>query len=48
LEAWKQRKDRGEYKVECIKCGRNDMIRGKKMEERKILCSEYRTGKKKP
>jgi len=48
LEAWKQRKDGGEYKVECIKCRRNDMIRGKKMEERKILCPEYRTGKKKP
>jgi len=47
LEVWKRRKDRGEYKVECVKCGRNDMIRGRKLEEGKILCPEYRTGKKK-
>jgi len=48
LEAWKQRKDGRGCKVECVKCGRNDMNRERKMEERKILCSEYRTRKKKP
>jgi len=48
LEAWKQKKDRGGCKVECVKCGRNDMIKGRKMEERKILCPECKTGKKKP
>jgi len=48
MEAWKQRKDGGECKVECVKCGRNNIIRGRKMEKRNILCPEYRTGKKKP
>jgi len=46
LEVWKQRKDRGGYKVEYVKCGRNDMIRGRKLKEGKILCSKCRTGKK--
>ena len=47
MEAWKQRKDRGGYKVEYVKYERNDTIRERKMEERKILCPEYRTRKKK-
>jgi len=45
---WKWRKDEGECKVECVKCGRNDIIKGRKLEEGKILCPECRTGKKKP
>jgi len=48
LEAWKWRKDGGGYKVECVKCGRNNTIKKRKLEERKILCPECRIGKKKP
>ena len=40
LKAWKQRKDGGGCKVECVKCERNDTIRGRKTEKRKILCPE--------
>jgi len=48
LEAWKQKKDEGECKVECVKYRRNNTIRGRKLKKRKILCPECRTGKKKP
>jgi len=47
LKAWKRRKDRGGYKVEYIKYGRNNTIKGRKLEERKILYPECRIGKKK-
>jgi len=47
LEAWKLRKDGEECKVEYVKCGRNDMIKGRKLEEGKILCPECMTGRKK-
>jgi len=51
LEVWKQRKSRGESKMECAKCGREDTIIGRKMskeEKGKVLCPECRTGKRKP
>jgi len=48
LEAWKWRKDRGGCKVEYVKYRRNDTIKGRRLEEKKILCPKYRTGKKKP
>jgi len=44
---WKQRKDGGGCKVECVKCRRNDIIKGRKLKEGKILCPECRTRKKK-
>jgi len=51
LEAWKQRKNREGSKIECVKCGREDIIIGRsvsKDEKEKVLCPEYRTGEKKP
>jgi len=48
LEAWKWRKDGGGCKVKCVKCERNNTIKGRKLEEGKILCPKCRTGKKKP
>ena len=37
-------------RVQCVKCGRKDAIGRKVLEQerRKILCPEYRTGRKKP
>ena len=46
LEAWKQRKDKGGCKVECVKCGRNNTIRGRKIEERKICTLNVEQGKR--
>jgi len=52
-EAWNWREreaKRGEMtRVQCMECGRRDVIgrRVSEQERKKILCPEYRTGKKK-
>ena len=55
LGAWKWRNKEGnkrrESKLEFTKCGRKDIVIEDKVseeEKRKILCSECRTGEKKP
>jgi len=55
LRAWKWRNTEGEAgrgtKVKCTKYGRKDTIVDEKIDReelRKILCSEYRTGRKVP
>jgi len=53
LEAWKWRDNEAEIergsKVRCMKCKRKDTVVGKKIskdEKGRILCPEYRIGKK--
>jgi len=50
LEKEKEVRREEMIRVQCIKCKRKDAIEGKVIggERREILCSEYRTGKKKP
>ena len=50
LKAQKQRNNEEESRVECTKCERKDIVIREKIyqeKQKKILCSEYRTKKKK-
>ena len=53
LKAWRQRentaRERGAVSIKYRQCGRKDIVEGILEEDRKkILCSEYRTGRKQP